>query len=255
MKTINILLLLIMLIHPCINSLSASNNNENKAELIISYVAKFRNTQESRKIFEDEKILEIGKDYSAFYCLWNTRRDEVKDSVIAQGGTFYDVLNAVEKLGYPLSLQNYTVYKNYPDKGTLTYTEKNMKRFRYTEKMEQPVWTMEKGDSVILGYPCQQASTTFRGRTWRVWFTPNIPISDGPWKLYGLPGLILQADETADHFSFQCISIKKGTGQPVKTPRGKFIECTREKLVEMQTLDAKDPMAFMRMLGYHPGKA
>ena len=35
------------------------------------------------------------------------------------------------------------------------------------------------------------ATTHFRGREWKVWFSEEIPLSLGPWKLGGLPGLIL----------------------------------------------------------------
>ena len=37
------------------------------------------------------------------------------------------------------------------------------------------------------------ATTHFRGRDWKVWFSEEIPLPLGPWKLGGLPGLILAA--------------------------------------------------------------
>ena len=63
--------------------------------------------------------------------------------------------------------------------------------------VDKPVmaWTVEM-DSVktVAGYECHLATTHFRGRDWRVWFTLDIPLSLGPWKLSGLPGLILAAE-------------------------------------------------------------
>jgi GLPGLI family protein len=49
---------------------------------------------------------------------------------------------------------------------------------------------------------CQKASGQFRGRTYEVWFAPDLPISSGPFKLGGLPGLILEAKSTDGHISF-----------------------------------------------------
>src|SRR3712207_8163725 len=51
--------------------------------------------------------------------------------------------------------------------------------------------------------------STFRGRTWRVWFALDIPFPDGPWKLCGLPGLILKAEDSKGHFSFDCVGIDR----------------------------------------------
>ncbi|RQE01044.1 GLPGLI family protein, partial [Prevotella intermedia] len=45
-----------------------------------------------------------------------------------------------------------------------------------------------------LGMECKKATTNFRGRYWEVWYTEDIPISQGPWKLCGLPGMILKAN-------------------------------------------------------------
>ena len=63
--------------------------------------------------------------------------------------------------------------------------------------------TWETGDSTknILGYECIQAQTDYHGRHWTVWFTPEIPVHDGPWKFRGLPGLILEAT-TGDGIGF-----------------------------------------------------
>ena len=44
----------------------------------------------------------------------------------------------------------------------------------------------------ILGYTCSSATSTFRGRHYKVWYTETIPVNFGPWKVHGLPGLILE---------------------------------------------------------------
>lgn len=68
---------------------------------------------------------------------------------------------------------------------------------RYVVEEDIPVmdWELEE-DSVrtIAGYECHKARTRFRGRDWSVWYTEDIPVSLGPWKLNGLPGIILRAE-------------------------------------------------------------
>ena len=46
------------------------------------------------------------------------------------------------------------------------------------------------------------ATANYHGRDWTAWFTPDIPLQEGPWKLCGLPGLILEANESTGQHSF-----------------------------------------------------
>lgn len=64
-------------------------------------------------------------------------------------------------------------------------------------------------DSVknINGYECYKAKCDFHGRNWIVWFTPDIPISDGPWVFCGLPGLIIEAHDSNQLYSFEFIGL------------------------------------------------
>lgn len=59
-------------------------------------------------------------------------------------------------------------------------------------------WTIMKEYRNILGYDAQKAIGQFRGRIYIAWFTREIPVPYGPWKLFGLPGLILEAYDTAN---------------------------------------------------------
>lgn len=247
MKTLNLLLLMALSI---LNVMPCPAQANDPAQLVVHYASRFKFRQENPKQYEDEQVLEIGAHHSAFYGLWNTRREAIKDSILARGGSHNEVIQAWGKNKLTLAKQNYAVYKNYPQKGKLTYTDKVFKKFKYVEQMERPTWTILAGDTLIHNYPCQKAQTSFRGRTWIVWFTPSIPTSEGPWKLHGLPGLILKAQDTAGDFSFSCIRLQKGKQTIVKTPEGTFIECTPKKLAEMHAKNAKSLEGYLQNFGY-----
>ena len=72
---------------------------------------------------------------------------------------------------------------------------------KYAEPVEERDWAiLDDSTKTVLGYECMMATTEYHGRKWTAWFTPEIPMNAGPWKLLGLPGLILEAiDSTGQH--------------------------------------------------------
>lgn len=65
--------------------------------------------------------------------------------------------------------------------------------YSYDEEMPEIDWELTGEAKEIGGYACRSAECDFRGRHWSVWYSPEIKISAGPYKLMGLPGLILEA--------------------------------------------------------------
>lgn len=121
-----------------------------------------------------------------------------------------------------------TIYKNWPA-GKLTHTEKIcMDWFRYTEDMPELDWELTDSVTNVLGYECQGARCRFRGREWTVFYTEEIPLSDGPWKLHGLPGLIMKASDEKGHYSFECIGIKSKADRPITVYQVPFNTVTRD---------------------------
>lgn len=66
--------------------------------------------------------------------------------------------------------------------------------FNVVDVLDSIEWKIENETKVILNYQCQKATCKFNGRDFVVFFTNEIPVSDGPWKFTGLPGLILEAN-------------------------------------------------------------
>lgn len=61
------------------------------------------------------------------------------------------------------------------------------------DKVAKSNWNIDIDSSKkILGYNCIKATALYRGRKVTAYYTPDIPKSVGPYKFYGLPGLILE---------------------------------------------------------------
>jgi len=76
------------------------------------------------------------------------------------------------------------------------------KQVVYFDVFTSPEWTLTEDEKKISGYNCIKAYTYFRGRNYTAWFTYDIPVSFGPWKFSGLPGLILEIYDDEKKFTW-----------------------------------------------------
>ncbi|MFZ4928198.1 GLPGLI family protein [Chryseobacterium sp. Mn2064] len=74
---------------------------------------------------------------------------------------------------------------------------------------EMPMWKVQKEFMKIDGMNCQRAITDYKGRKWEAWFSKDYPISDGPYKFSGLPGLVVKINDTENNHAFHLIQVKK----------------------------------------------
>lgn len=178
--------------------------------LKITYHVSLKDFVEREKGRECNAVLEIGKTASSFYSPEYRRQVEVHDSLKAlhvTGDVYFQKMFAINGFN---KIMTYAVYKNFPTEGSLTYTDEIF-GYNYTYKEDIPSikWELIEGDTIICNYSCKKALGKLRGRTWITWYTLDIPISEGPWKLQGLPGLILYASDSQKDFTFSCLGVKK----------------------------------------------
>ncbi len=124
----------------------------------------------------------LADDDPALFILWDKRLAD------------YDEPDPAKRL--PASTGNLDkIYRNLEQGKFTTYSTVMGTHYLITEDITIPDWTMYEDSTItVLGMECKKATTNFRGRYWEVWYTEEIPISQGPWKLCGLPGMILKAN-------------------------------------------------------------
>lgn len=213
----------------CCSALAKSPNP--KAEIKVGYNyhhVSLRNDGEA--IINDHNYtLLTGRGYSKYYNYGNEYIDSLEST--PSGRALHNKLISIGvqqylKKGDDSAIPHYKgriyVFKSLPERTTTVYDAYGlMEKGYYTEPFSEIEW--EIGDSVknILGYECIMAETDYHGRHWTAWFTPDIPIQDGPWKLCGLPGLILEASETSGQHSFTATGIEKSNQEiyPIYQPK------------------------------------
>ena len=143
--------------------------------------------------------LKISKNGSGFYSDALRIEDSLNYYIQDYGWLFFKDKEHQAKI---LALPHDYLYKNFPEGKVTVHDRFDGCHWEYEEDWVKPEWNIIDSVSNFLGYDCILAEADFRGRKWYAWFTPEIPIQDGPWKLCGLPGLILYAHDSKNHYSY-----------------------------------------------------
>lgn len=104
---------------------------------------------------------------------------------------------------------SFYVTKSFTNKEIMTYDVASGTRFKWAEPLKRINWEITDSARNILGYECFMATTKYHGRKWIAWFAPEIPLNDGPWKMHGLPGLILEAICEGEQYRFSATGIQQ----------------------------------------------
>ena len=161
---------------------------QQKADIEVSYTAHHPNLRNGKDDMTNQYVLLVGGDESKFF----SPRTEYIDSLNStpDGQVKYQEMTRAAYLGgkmkdMPRSDGSYYVVKS-GQRNTFTYYDKvGTERYYYEEEIPDIEWEVGDSTKTILGYECFEATADFHGRKWSVWFTPEIPIVAGPWKLSG----------------------------------------------------------------------
>ena len=192
------------------------------------------------KTAKDWLVLQIGENLSKCYSYYSMQVDSIfaspdRDVILRQQ------INAAigSKTEWPHKRMKAYVYKNYPQ-GKMTVTDGLlMQDYIYEDTLYAQNWVIQDSSKLILGHECQKAVCHYRGHYWTAWFAMDIPITDGPWKLCGLPGLIMEATSEDNSHTFKLLGLEKVSKEPIvfsKTYVGnnKFEKTTFEKFLKEQ---------------------
>src|SRR6202012_1971107 len=129
-------------------------------------------------------------------------------------------------------------------------------------------WKTSGDTATFGGLHCQKATCHFKGRDYIAWFCPDLPVHVGPWKLNGLPGVIVEAYDAKKDVVFKFDHVEKavlGAPKPIKDKHGRIlpplnndddntdpniikvptngIKTTDKELAKLQKARGKDPNA------------
>ena len=192
-------------------------------------------------IRNDQMYLQIGSHLSKFTCATFFILDSALYLVDGKHLDFQTSIAQVSKSINGLknsTLSSYRIYKNYPGKGLISFNALDDQYYKVDQKMKMNWKLVTQKDTVISGYPCQMACTTYAGRDWVAWYSPHIPLADGPYKFNGLPGLILKISDTKNLHCFTLNAIKEATyDQAILKQTMIFEDITAEEYIKAKRND------------------
>ncbi|TCI94439.1 GLPGLI family protein [Tenacibaculum sp. M341] len=157
--------------------------------------------EKMKKMFQKTFTLNFNKSSSTYI------QNEELDPEVKSGG--------VQVMVFGNGGTGDVLYKNIVEKRYANKTEISGKRFLIKDKLEKPEWEMTSEAKKIGKYTCYKATRTKEEErisqmmtdgeveekkemvtvVTTAWFTPEIPVSNGPSMYWGLPGLILEVHE------------------------------------------------------------
>lgn len=219
------------------------------------YELTYKPKKDSAKIDKVMTTLDITKNKSLYRDFtWVAQDSIIKVEVEAmqKAGVFKDMSKSMRMPKFA-----YKIEKIYPDMKVI-----------FEEGLQNGMTPMKLGyvdntkfnwnilpEKVKIGtYNTQKATTEFGGRKWTAWFSTELPFQDGPYKFYGLPGLIVKIEDEGKNYSWELKGNKKVDNFEELSyiekisPGGsaKRVEVSREKFETTITEFKKDPFATIR---------
>lgn len=166
--------------------------------LTITYRFRYKATEKDDSLSHDDLMdLQLGRKYNAFFSR-NLRDLDIRNTK--------ELKTTMQFQTVPENYVGFDLLVSHGDSTTIVtnrvpYTSQVIE---YTENTPDPAWTYVFEDTAtVMGYHCHAAKCNYGGREWKVYYTNDIPLPYGPWKLNGVKALVLKAEDSGHNFVFE----------------------------------------------------
>lgn len=188
--------------------------------------------------------VDVGINHTVYYSHIEWLRDSVKNKLTREGYEKTALAFELNERGFVQGAKN-GIIRDIPGKSMIEYDKIGTKFFNYKSEIFEWNWDILEDTLSVLGYLCYKAKAEYAGRVWIAWFCPQIASDCGPWKLYGLPGLILKAYDSQRHYTFDCVEMTKSGKQVDLSLFNKGREIKENDFVKMRNQFKRNPLMFI----------
>lgn len=265
-------------------STTALAQSPDKALSKVSYTfTHIQDTTQRDKPHTENMLLVIGKNASVY-----TSYDKINRNIATQKQLQEQLKNQTGSGQMNFKLEGRSIVKvsdidyfYFANEQKFFTKERVFNNYLIEETAPRIPWKISKDTASFVGIHCQKATAYFKGRNWTAWFAPELPFQSGPWKLNGLPGLIIEAYDEKKEVLFQFAGMENviqqeaqtptDAGPKITTPNGSIsvvnimgmddaspylgndiklpadaVKTTQKELDKLKDARAKDPQGFMQ---------
>jgi GLPGLI family protein len=170
------------------------------------YELTFKPKKDSTKLDKVVAVLDITSKKSIYQDYTIPAQDSIIKIAVEEmekTKTWKDVTKLIKMPKF-----SYKIIKTYPDMKEQYIDRVSMNLFGFDDDIKFN-WNILPEKEKVGEYNTQKATTEFGGRKWTAWFSTDIPFQDGPYKFYGLPGLIVKVEDSEKNYSWKLSGNKK----------------------------------------------
>lgn len=207
------------------------------------------------KVITEMMLLDVDKKGSSYYSQQKFLADSTSKADLERQLKLSPNNLNISRTDKPGQV-SYKVTKQYPDFKTYLFTKVSSDSYKIEED-QKPEWKILPDKQQIGTYNAQKATTNFGGRQWTAWFSTDLPFQDGPYKFYGLPGLIVKIEDKTGTHSMTLVgnkTIEIAADKELDLPQGiqlfgmggKEIEASKSQFKKVWKAYVNDPTKNMR---------
>lgn len=210
------------------------------AQAIIHYkFSHMRDTTDRQNLYNENMILFLGSHSSAYKSYDKKMADalvrkQIQEQMANNPGGNVRIMRGKNS-------GSNTEYYQFAADGKLVRRERLINSYLIEEPMPAINWKIENDTASFGGLHCQKATTHFKGRNYIAWFCPDLPFHGGPWKLNGLPGVIVDAHDTKNEVVFKFDGVEKVATAAAQAPAPEANANNRPSLPALPMMGGEDP--------------
>jgi GLPGLI family protein len=194
------------------------------AQILVHYkFSHIRDTNNRTHHYTENMVLFVGKAAS-IYKSYDTQlqnelyRKQLQEQIANSGGGNFRLDHNITGSG--------TDYYQFINNRKLVRKELLVNPYIINDVLPVINWHISSDKANFGELHCQKATCHLKGRDYTAWFCPDLPVRVGPWKLNGLPGVIIEAYDAKKEVVFKFDRVEKavlGARKPIKDRHGRIV--------------------------------